>query len=110
MLGKILKKYCDVYIPEEIEYAETSWFGTPIVCNNKLEKDKLESYLEKNRVQTRNYFAGNILLHPAYSHLGDYSEYPNANKVLDRVFFIGASPYYNKSVFDYIDNKLKEMV
>lgn len=29
-----------------------------------------------DKIQTRNYFAGNILMHPAYQYLGDYKEYP----------------------------------
>ena len=87
--------------------AETSWFGTPIICNNKKEKDKLVNYFESNRVQTRNYFAGNILIHPAYYDLDDWKKYPNSNEVLDRVFFIGAAPHYNEKVFKYIDELLK---
>ena len=106
-LGKIVKKHCDVYVPEELEHAKTSWFGTPIVCDNKTQKDKLVAYFEQNRVQTRNYFAGNILFHPAYKHLDDYSKYPNSNKVFDKVFFIGATPHYTQDVFDYVDNILK---
>ena len=48
------------------------------------------------------YFAGNILMHPGYSFLDDYKKYPEANKVLDKVFFIGAAPHYNENVFEYI--------
>ena len=94
----------DLYVPTELEHSEASWFGTPIICNHKLTKINLVKYLENNRVQTRNYFAGNILLHPGYSHLDDYKKYPNANEVLDRVFFVGASPHYNEKVFSYIQN------
>jgi len=60
-------------------------------------------YLEKNKIQTRNYFAGNILMHPGYAFLDDYKNYPEANKVLDKVFFIGAAPHYGETVFDYIE-------
>jgi len=59
------------------------------------------------KVQTRNYFAGNILLHPGYKHLDNYKNYPNANKVLQRVFFIGASPHYTEEIFNYIQAQLK---
>ena len=38
-------------------------------------------FLEDNGVQTRNYFAGNILRHPAYRGLGDPDNYPNASRV-----------------------------
>ena len=107
ILGDIIENRCDVHVPKELKYAETSWFGTPIVCKNKSQKDELVSYFEKNRVETRNYFAGNILFHPGYRHLDDYSKYPNSNKVFDKVFFIGAAPHYTQDVFDYIGGILK---
>jgi CDP-4-dehydro-6-deoxyglucose reductase, E1 len=87
-----------------LDKASPSWFGTPFICENKDLKFKLVSFLEENKIQTRNYFAGNILLHPGFSYLGNVKEYPQANKVLDKVFFIGAAPHYNQDVFDYIDN------
>jgi CDP-6-deoxy-D-xylo-4-hexulose-3-dehydrase len=96
-----------IKVPTEIENAKTSWFGLPIVCENGSLKRQLVSWLESNKVQTRNYFAGNILLHPAYSHLDDYRKYPNANQVLDRVFWVGVSPLYSDEVFDYVDSILK---
>ena len=65
--------------------------------------------MRKNNIQTRNYFAGNILLHPGYEHLGDYRKYPNANKVLDNVFFIGCAPHYNENVINYIDKVVESL-
>jgi len=84
--------------------ADTCWFGTPFICDNKQLKDKLVAFLEENKIQTRNYFAGNILMHPGYKHLDDLNDYPNANKVLDKVFFVGAAPHYTEEVFDYIES------
>tara|TARA_Y100000356_G_scaffold133553_1_gene140856 strand:- start:1173 stop:1772 length:600 start_codon:yes stop_codon:yes gene_type:complete len=98
----------DVYVPDELSLSETSWFGTPIVCKDKKQKDKLVKYFEEIKVQTRNYFAGNILLHPGYSHLDDFKSYPNSNKVLDKVFFIGASPHYDDTIFNYIEEQLSK--
>jgi CDP-6-deoxy-D-xylo-4-hexulose-3-dehydrase len=91
-----------------IKGADVSWFGTPFVCTDKFLKRKLVRYLEDNKIQTRNYFAGNILMHPGYSFLDDYKKYPEANKVLDLVFFIGAAPFYGKDVFDYIEETVKK--
>ena len=98
----------NINIPKELEFAETSWFGTPIICKDKMLKNRLVEYLEKNKIQTRNYFAGNILLHPGYKHLDDFSKYPKANNVLDMVFFIGAAPHYQQNVFDYINECVKD--
>ena len=79
-----------------------------MICETKGLKQRLVSYLEKNRIQTRNYFAGNILIHPGYAFLDDYLQYPEANKVLDNVFFIGAAPHYNENVFNYIEEVLSK--
>jgi CDP-6-deoxy-D-xylo-4-hexulose-3-dehydrase len=88
--------------------SDPCWFGTPFVCESKPLKNKLVSFLEENKIQTRNYFAGNILMHPAYSHLDDMHLYPNSNQVLDKVFFLGASPHYTEEVFDYVESVFKE--
>lgn len=95
-------------IPLTLDKADPSWFGTPFICEDSKLKHKLVEYLESNKIQTRNYFAGNILLHPGYEFLDNYSSYPEANKVLDKVFFIGAAPHYTKEVFSYIEDVVKK--
>ena len=97
-----------VHIPEDLKDAETSWFGVPVVCKTGALKEDLVLFLEKNRIQTRNYFAGNILQHPGYSHLDDQHKYPNANQVLNKVFFVGCHPTYLPEVFEYYDVVLKK--
>lgn len=103
-----LKNIPDLKIPLVLPEADVSWFGTPFICENKQEKDKLVAYLEKNKIQTRNYFAGNLLLHSGFSHLDDFNKYPYANRVLDQVFFVGASPSYGEDVFNYVEDILKK--
>lgn len=88
--------------------ADPSWFGVPVVCKKQGEKELLVAHFESHRIQTRNYFGGNILLHPAYKHLGDYKKFPNSNKVLDNVFFLGCTPLYNESVLEYITEVIKK--
>ena len=102
LIGEIFNSIKGIRVVEENPKAETSWFGVPIVCDNNNLKNKLVSFLEKNRIQTRNYFAGNILLHPAYEKIGNYLDYPESNKVLDRVFFVGCSPTISLEMIDYI--------
>jgi len=83
--------------------ANPSWFGVPIICKDAVLKQRLVAHLEDNNVQTRTYFAGNILLHPGYAHLGDWREYPKANEVLYRVFFVGCSPTYTPGILNHIE-------
>ena len=93
--------------PQSLDKADPCWFGTPFICDEPGLKHRLVEYLEANKIQTRNYFAGNILLHPGYSFLDDSNLYPEANKVLDKVFFIGAAPHYTEPVFEYIEQVIK---
>jgi len=88
--------------------SDTCWFGTPFICEDKILKNKLVSFLEENNIQTRNYFAGSILLHPGYKQLDDFNKYPKANTVLDKVFFLGAAPHYDEQVFNYVENIFAE--
>ncbi len=103
-----LKYIPNIRTPQILDKADPCWFGTPFICEEEGLKHKLVSFLEENKIQTRNYFAGNILLHPGYSFLDDYKNYPEANKVLDKVFFIGAAPHYNDNVFNYIEGVVKK--
>ena len=63
-IQKIVERIPGVRVVNERPEAETSWFGVPIICDEVTLKAKLVAHLEKNKIQTRNYFAGNILLHP----------------------------------------------
>ena len=101
-IQSILESIKSLKFPSQDERADVSWFGVPAICDSYLSKNKLVNYLESNGIQTRNYFAGNILLHPAYSHLEHWSNYPNANGVLEKVFFIGCSPTITNDNIEYI--------
>jgi len=109
-IQKIIEKIPGTRVVNEKDDAETSWFGVPIVCEDKTLKRSLVAYLEKNKIQTRNYFAGNILLHPGYSHLDDATKYPKANQVLDKVFFLGCSPTINQDMIGYIEKTIESFI
>lgn len=89
---------------KSLDQAAPSWFGTPVLCDGRDQKHLLTAHYEHHRIQTRNYFGGNILLHPAYRHLDDFRKYPNANASLDRVFFLGCSPGWTEAVLKYIED------
>jgi CDP-6-deoxy-D-xylo-4-hexulose-3-dehydrase len=93
-----------VRVASALDKADPSWFGVPLITDTPELKEKLQAFCEANRIQTRNYFAGNILLHPGYKHLDDASKYPNANKALSNVFFVGCPPHYGEDVFAYYES------
>ena len=107
-LSNMLTKYLDVRVPDILPKADPSWFGVPVICEDRARKELLVTFFEKNKIQTRNYFAGNILLHPGFNHLDDYKKYPLANKALSNVFVLGCPPFWNEAIFEYIEEILKK--
>ena len=108
-LENIIKKHLNIRVPNTLPNADPSWFGVPIICETQHQKEKLVAHFEANKIQTRNYFAGNILLHPGYKHLDDAKKFPLANKALSHVFILGCPPFWNDKVFDYIESVVKNV-
>lgn len=109
---RIITEYLDVIpgvrVADTLPQADPSWFGVPIICESQELKEMLVAHFEANRIQTRSYFAGNILLHPGFQHLGDYRKFANSNLALSHVFFIGCTPLYNQNVLDYIKSVIEQ--
>ena len=96
--------------------ADVDWFAFPITVKDgaPFKRSDICKFLEANKIQTRPYFAGNIMLQPAYNHLVDPKDiidlYPVAKKVTTDTFFLGTSPVINKEKTDYIEIKLDQFI
>ena len=94
----------------QLHQADPSWFGYPVLCPNYAFKQALVTHLEAAGIQTRNYFAGNILQQPGYAHLGRAADYPNSSEVLRRVFFLGTNPGWGDKHFEHIEATIRAFV
>lgn len=106
---KIVRRHLpQLHCAQQLPKANPSWFGVPFICPDKSFKQKLVAHLEQRGVQTRNYFAGNLLVHPGYRFLGDWRAYPQANRVLEEVFFLGCSPTFNEESFEHLEHVVEQ--
>ena len=113
-LFKIFEPYEDFFIlPRPTKNSDPSWFAFPLtVRENKIfNRSTITNFFEDCKIQTRNYFAGNVLLHPAYQHLSSLGkaagDYPNATRVTIDTFFLGTSPVISEEQMGYIEEKVK---
>ena len=96
--------------------ADVDWFAFPITVKDDapFKRSDICQFFEANKIQTRPYFAGNIMLQPAYTHLMDPKEviekYPVARKVTTDTFFLGTSPVITKEKTDYIEMVLDKFI
>jgi CDP-6-deoxy-D-xylo-4-hexulose-3-dehydrase len=109
-LTKIFSKYQDYLIlPKATEGADPAWFAFALTIKDSapFKRKDIVDHFESNKIQTRPYFAGNIMLQPAYSGMMDpqevISKYPNARKVTTDTFFLGTSPVITTEQLDYIE-------
>ena len=67
-LKKFFGKYDNYFkLPEQYKGVKTPWLAFPLVIkkNNKFNRKMMQIYFEKNNIQTRTIFTGNILRQPA---------------------------------------------
>ncbi len=118
LLG-IFKQYEEYFIlPRATPHADVSWFAFPLTVKDgaPFKRSEFCRFLEKKKIQTRNYFGGNLLLQPAYSEIasvyGGYEKikkmFPNATKATTDTFFLGTSPVITQEQTTYIQEVVNE--
>ena len=113
LLFDIYSKYEDFfYLPRPQAKASPSWFAFPLTIreNAPFKRSDIVDFLEENLIQTRPYFAGNIMLQPAYSHLMNPADardnFPVATLTMTNTYFHGTSPVISPEQIAYIGEKV----
>ena len=113
-LHNILLKYSDyLHLPTTHEKADVSWFGYLITLKDNVPflKQDMVDHLEEAKIQTRSYFTGNALFHPAYEELAkEYANpaesFPIATKSTKDTFFMAVYPGITDKQLDYIESAI----
>jgi CDP-6-deoxy-D-xylo-4-hexulose-3-dehydrase len=114
-LFSIFEKYEDKLILHRAQpKSDPNWFAFPITVRDNVgfKRSDITQFLESKKIQTRPYFAGNIMLQPAYEGMMDKNEviskYPVARKVTTDTFFLGTSPVIIDEQLDYIEKMVDD--
>ncbi len=115
MLLEIFKPYEEFFhLPQATANSDPSWFAFALTVREgaPFGRGDLVNHIENAKIQTRPYFAGNIMLQPAYDHLVDPIEtakrYPVATKVMRDTFFLGTSPVITAEQIGYIGDVVRK--
>lgn len=112
-LFECLKGCKHFILPKSVEKAAPSWFTFPLTIRDAapFSREQVTRYLEKNGIQTRPIFAGNIIRHPAYKNVDyrvvGYSS--NADKILRDSFFVGVYPGLTKEDMGFIGGIINDI-
>lgn len=116
-LKKFFKNYPNLFdLPQQLKGLRTPWLAYPIIIkNSKINRQKLQIFLEKRGIQTRTIFTGNIMRQPIMKNK-IYKKNFDSNKISDNVMtnglLIGCHHGLFKKdlniIFSNIDKFLKE--
>lgn len=102
-----LKNFEDfIILPKAEAHSEPSWFGFLITvkCDAGFSRTELTEYLEEKCIATRNLFAGNLLLQPAFENIQHrvVGELINTNIIMNQTFWVGVYPGITESMIAYM--------
>jgi CDP-4-dehydro-6-deoxyglucose reductase, E1 len=103
--GKLEKYFITPNVDKSVQ---TNFLAYPIILKKKIDftRKELQIYLEKNNIQTRPIFTGNILRHPAFSSLisskNKLNEFIGADYIMKYGLLIGCHQGLSQKDISYI--------
>lgn len=111
MWQKGFSQWTDSFIlPQATADADPAWFAYPVTVkeNSGFSRTELTNYLDKNKIETRNLFGGNLLRQPAYQDIAHRvsGSLQNSDTVMNNTFFLGTYPGLSCEMIDYSLSKI----
>ena len=103
-------------LPEKLPDSDPNWFGFLLTCKDNPDRNRLINNLEKQGIQTRMLFSGNIIRHPCFEHLIEGQDYRvignlnNTDRIMNNTFWIGVYPGIDEMDIDRMVNAIKEVL
>lgn len=108
-----------IILPKKEENSNPSWFGFLISVKEGAGKSRVElaKFLEENKIQTRNLFAGNLIKHPAFDEMREkeegyrvVGELKNTDFIMNNTIWIGVYPGMTNEMIDFMIEKIREYI
>lgn len=104
-----LKPFGDkIVLPQATPNSEPSWFSFLITVRDGtgFSRNDITGFLEQNKIETRNLFAGNLARQPAFQNkpMKKINDLKNTDFIMHNTFFIGVYPGIDDTQIEYILN------
>ena len=115
-LKKFFAKFQNYFkLPEQNIGVKTPWLAFPLVIrkNKKFTRKEMQIFFEKNQIQTRTIFTGNILKQPVMKNK-IYKKHPKCDRIADDVMkngiLLGCHQGMNLKELNYICKTFKKFI
>ena len=101
-------------LPEAAPDSDPSWFGFLMTVKDGASRNPLVQHLEKNGIQTRMLFAGNLIKHPCFDEMRRTGQgyrvigsLDNTDRIMNDTFWVGVYPGMNDDMIDAMADAIK---
>ncbi|MFC7043032.1 DegT/DnrJ/EryC1/StrS family aminotransferase [Halonotius sp. GCM10025705] len=115
-LNKFFSQHSDWFVlPKQQPNVETCWLAYPLTIRDAapFDRQSIVRHLEKNRIQTRALWSGNLLKHPGFENIKSrlpFEEYVNAERIMANAFVIGAHESMSDDDITYVKEIFEEFL
>ena len=110
-------KYNKLFIaPRILENIDTNFLAYPMILkkNNLFNRKQIQIFLEKNNIQTRPIFSGNILRHPAFNRIiskkNKINKFKNSDYIMKHGLLIGCHQGLGFKEINYVHKTIKKFI
>tara|TARA_Y100000991_G_scaffold157631_1_gene120194 strand:- start:37 stop:1239 length:1203 start_codon:yes stop_codon:yes gene_type:complete len=113
---KFFSNYEELFeIPKELDGANTAWLAFPITIKKtaNFSRRDFQIFLEKNQIQTRVVFSGNIIRQPMCAKIKKRVRkegYPNSDNVMERGVLLPVHHAMNDSMYKRLHDTIREFL
>jgi CDP-4-dehydro-6-deoxyglucose reductase, E1 len=88
---------------------DSTWFGFPVICRDRSERDRLQNYLEENGIETRPIICGNLARQPAFELIPHRIAGPlkGADRIMDCGVFWASHPLMSDVEINHVTQTVK---
>ena len=101
------------FVPSSYDNVETGWLAFPLILQNKLasKRKEVQIFLEKEGIQTRTIFTGNILRQPVAKKFewDSFGNFTVSDNIMESGILLGCHNRQTKEKMDYMLQKLFEI-
>ena len=113
---KFFSNYKELFdVPKELEGSYTAWLAFPILIKKSanFSRKEFQIFLERNKIQTRVIFSGNILRQPMCANINKRLRpegYPNADNVMERGVLLPVHHGMNDDMYKRLHDNIREFI
>jgi CDP-6-deoxy-D-xylo-4-hexulose-3-dehydrase len=99
-------------LPRATEHSDPSWFAYILTLRENVPFSRVElaQYLDRNLIETRGLFAGNLLRQPGYMNIEHrvVGGLENTETIMNNTLFMGVYPGLTATEINYVTDKIRE--